>query len=78
MSDFKELLTKDGSVSLRSLSFQENFHSFEGAFKETEVKFIKILYKSLPENIKNKMKSKFNEVVYQKKEEKSEVRTMFK
>ena len=40
MSDFKELLTKDGSISLRSLSFQENFHSLEGAFKETEVKFI--------------------------------------
>ena len=40
MSEFKELLTKDGSISLRSLFFQENFHSLEGALKETEIKFI--------------------------------------
>lgn len=50
----------------------ELLHSYyEKIMNSTEVKFIKILYKSLPENIKNKMKSKFNEVVYQKKEEKS-------
>ena len=40
MSDLKEVLTKDGSVTLRSLIFQENFHSLEGALKETEIKFI--------------------------------------
>ena len=40
MSELKEILTKDGSISLRSLSFQENFHSIEGALKETEIKFI--------------------------------------
>ena len=40
MTELKEVLTKDGSISLRSLSFQENFHSIEGAKKETEIKFI--------------------------------------
>ena len=40
MSELKEILTKDGSISLRSLFFQENFHSLEGALKETEIKFI--------------------------------------
>ena len=40
MSELKEVLTKDGSISLRSLLFQENFHSLEGAQKETEAKFI--------------------------------------
>ena len=40
MSKLKQILTKDGSISLRSLIFQENFHSLEGALKETEIKFI--------------------------------------
>ncbi len=40
MSELKEVLTRDGSITLRSLFFQENFHSLEGAFKETEIKFI--------------------------------------
>ncbi len=40
MSKFKEVLTKDGSFTLRSHIFQENFHSLEGALKETEIKFI--------------------------------------
>ncbi len=40
MSELKEIHTKDGSISLRSLIFQENFHSLEGALKETEIKFI--------------------------------------
>ena len=40
MSEFKEVLTKDGSFTLRSHIFQENFHSLEGALKETEIKFI--------------------------------------
>jgi len=40
LSELKEVLTKDGSVTLRSLFFQENFHSLEGALKETETKFI--------------------------------------
>ena len=39
MSELKEILTKDGSVSLRSLFFQENFHSLDGALKETKIKF---------------------------------------
>ena len=39
MSELKEVITKDGSLSLRSLIFQENFHSLEGALKETEIKF---------------------------------------
>ena len=50
----------------------ELLHSYyEKIMNSTEVKFIKILYKSLPENIRNKMKSKFNDIIYQKKEEKS-------
>ena len=40
MSELKEVLTKDGSVTLRSHIFQENFHRLEGALKETEIKFI--------------------------------------
>ena len=40
MSELKEVLTKDGSITLRSNIFQENFHSLEGALKETEIKFI--------------------------------------
>ena len=40
MSGLKGILTKDGSISLRSLYYQENFHSIEGALKETEDKFI--------------------------------------
>ena len=40
MSELKEVLTKDGSISLRSLFFKENFHSLEGALKETQIKFI--------------------------------------
>ena len=46
MSELKEVLTKDGSISLRSLLFQENFHSLDGAYKETEIKFIR------PSNLK--------------------------
>jgi len=42
----------------------EIFHSYyEKIMNSTEVKFIKILYKSLPENIKSRMKSKFNDIV---------------
>ena len=40
MSEFIEVITKDGSYSLRSIFFQENFHSFRGALTETEIKFI--------------------------------------
>ena len=40
MSELKEVLTNDGSISLRSLLFQENFHSLDGALKESELKFI--------------------------------------
>ncbi len=39
MSKLIEVLTKDGSYSLRSLFFQENFHSLLGAFEETKLKF---------------------------------------
>ena len=34
-----EVLTKDGSYSLRSVFFQENFHSLFGALEETKLKF---------------------------------------
>ena len=40
MSELIEVLTKDGSYSLRSVFFQENFHSSIGALKETKLKFI--------------------------------------
>ena len=39
MSELIEVLTKDGSYSLRSVFFQENFHSLLGAFEETKSKF---------------------------------------
>ena len=34
-----EVLTKDGSYSLRSAFYQENFHSLLGALEETKIKF---------------------------------------
>jgi len=40
LSELIEVLTKDGSYSLRSLFFKENFHSLLGAFQETKTKFI--------------------------------------
>ena len=39
MSELIEVLTKDGSYSLRSVFFQENFHSLLGALEETKTKF---------------------------------------
>ena len=39
MSELIEVLTKDGSYSLRSAFFQENFHSLLGALEETKSKF---------------------------------------
>ena len=39
MSELLEVLTKDGSYSLRSVFFQENFHSLLGALEETKSKF---------------------------------------
>ena len=39
MSELIEVITKDGSYSLRSVFFQENFHSLLGALKETKIKF---------------------------------------
>ncbi|MCR8539938.1 MAG: MnmC family methyltransferase [Prochlorococcus marinus CUG1439] len=39
MSKLIEVLTKDGSYSLKSISFQENFHSLLGALEETKIKF---------------------------------------
>ena len=39
MKELKKVLTKDGSISLRSNIFHENFHSLQGALKETKVKF---------------------------------------
>ena len=39
MSELIEVLTKDGSYSLRSVFFQENFHSLLGALQETKIKF---------------------------------------
>jgi len=39
LSELIEVLTKDGSYSLRSVFFQENFHSSIGALEETKLKF---------------------------------------
>ncbi len=39
MSELIEVLTKDGTYSLRSEFFQENFHSSLGALEETKIKF---------------------------------------
>jgi len=39
LSELIEVLTKDGSYSLRSVFFQENFHSLLGALEETKIKF---------------------------------------
>jgi len=39
LSELIEVLTKDGSYSLRSIIFQENFHSLIGALEETKSKF---------------------------------------
>jgi len=39
LSDLIEVLTKDGSYTLRSVFFQENFHSSLGALEETKLKF---------------------------------------
>ena len=39
MSELIEVLTKDGSYSLRSVFFKENFHSIQGALEETKLKF---------------------------------------
>ena len=39
MSDLIEVLTEDGTYSLRSILFQENFHSLKGALEETKIKF---------------------------------------
>ena len=40
MPELVEVITKDGSLTLRNTSFQENFHSLQGALTETQVKFI--------------------------------------
>jgi len=39
LSELIEVLTKDGSYSLRSVFFDENFHSLLGALEETQLKF---------------------------------------
>jgi len=39
LSELIEVFTKDGSYSLRSVFFQENFHSLLGALEETKSKF---------------------------------------
>ena len=40
MSELLEILTGDGTYSLRSVHYQENFHSLGGALEETKIKFI--------------------------------------
>ena len=40
MSELIEVITEDGSFSLRSLSYKENFHSIRGALEESNTKFI--------------------------------------
>jgi len=39
LSELIEVITKDGSYSLKSVFFQENFHSLLGALEETKLKF---------------------------------------
>jgi len=39
LSELIEVLTKDGSYSLRSVFFLENFHSLLGSIEETKLKF---------------------------------------
>ena len=39
MPELIEVLTKDGSYSLKSVFFQDNFHSLSGALEETKLKF---------------------------------------
>ncbi len=39
MPELIEVLTKDGTYSLRSVLFQDNFHSLSGALEETKLKF---------------------------------------
>jgi len=39
LSELIKILTKDGSYSLKSVFFQENFHSLSGALEETKIKF---------------------------------------
>jgi len=39
LSELIEVLTKDGSYSLRSVFFKENFHSLLGSLEETKSKF---------------------------------------
>jgi len=51
LEDLEELITNDGTLSLRSLIYKENFHSNIGALKETKNKFIK---PSKLERFKNK------------------------
>jgi len=40
LSKLIEVITEDGSFSLRSLFFKENFHSIRGALEESNTKFI--------------------------------------
>ena len=51
MDNLEELITNDGTISLRSLIYKENFHSNIGALKETKNKFIE---PSKLERFKNK------------------------
>ena len=40
MDDFKKLITKDGSLSLYSLNYEEGFHDKDGALKESINKYL--------------------------------------
>ena len=40
MNNLHQVITKDGTFSLRSNKFNENFHCKSGALKETQIKFI--------------------------------------
>ena len=54
----------------------ELLHSYyEKIMNSTEIKFIKLFYKSLPENIRKRMKTKFNDIIY-KNEEKTNSYTL--
>ncbi len=51
LNNLTKVITKDGSISLRSEKYDENFHSLIGAFYETKNKFINPSYL---ERFKNK------------------------
>ena len=40
LNNLQKIITRDGSISLKSEEFNESFHSYKGALQETKIKFI--------------------------------------